>query len=66
MLSPDDLNDDYVLSWDRGKILVTCKVDPSSNLPTVYTTGEYREFRTFVAAFQAFPNVIADDDDEEM
>jgi len=66
MLSPDDLDDDYVLSWNHGKTLVTCKIDPSNNLPTVYTTGEYREFKAFVSAFQAFPNVIEDDDDDEM
>ncbi|MDA3833359.1 MAG: reverse transcriptase domain-containing protein [Spirochaetales bacterium] len=66
MLSPDDSDDDYVLSWNRGKTLVTCKVDPTNNLPTVYTTGEYRDFKSFVSAFKAFPNIIEDNDDESM
>jgi hypothetical protein len=38
---------------------------PAINLPIVQTSGEFRELKTFVSAFKAFPTVIEDDDDKE-
>jgi hypothetical protein len=62
---PNDSDNDYILSWNRGRNLVCCTVDPTINLPIVHTSGEFRDFKAFVSAFKAFPNVIEDDDDKE-
>jgi hypothetical protein len=42
MLSPNDSDNDYILSWNRGKNMVCCTVDPAINLPIVQTSGEFR------------------------
>ena len=61
----DDEDEGYILTWDRGKIQVSVPLDPGTNLPTIHGEGTYDSFRTYAAAFQCYPTVIPDDDDED-
>ena len=65
MCLADDEDDGYILSWDRGKIQVSVPLDPGTNLPTIHEDGTYDSFRVYAAAFQCYPTVIPDDDDED-
>ena len=65
MCLADDEDDGYILTWDRGKIQVSVPLDPGTNLPTLYEEGHFHSFRTYASAFQCFPTVIPDDDDED-
>ncbi len=61
----DETGDGYVLLWNRRKIQVSVPLNDATNLPTVSSTGTYKRFCTFAAAFQCHPTIIPDDDDQE-
>ena len=61
----DETGDGYVLIWNRGRIQVSVPLDETTNLPTISSTGTYKGFCAFAAAFRCHPTIIPDDDDQE-
>jgi hypothetical protein len=56
----------YLLSWDNGHVSVTAHLDERVNLPIIYATATYKDFSTFACAFQSFPAVVSDGDQDPM
>ena len=60
-----DDNTGYIMTWDRGKIMVSVPLDEHTNLPTIYSHGTYEGFKSFASGFRAFPTIIPNDNDKE-
>jgi len=66
-MPPND-GDPYILSWNRGRTVVECQLDPQVNLPRIeYASETYHHYCSFVKGFSPTttpePHVIPDDDD---
>jgi hypothetical protein len=56
----------YVLTWNRGKIVVTARLDTKLNLPILYGKSTYDSFRAFAGGFSSFPVMLDDGDSDHM
>ena len=62
-LAPDDQGG-YLLSWNRGKIVVEAHLDPTVNLPMIRGRATYANFATFSAAFPWHPPLVVTEEDD--
>ncbi len=55
----------WLLSWNQGNTVVQVPLDHDVNRPMIRGCSTYATYATFVAAFQCYPTIIPDDDNDD-